>query len=341
MLMMRAEDVNRDYVPSAEFDRAMRLFFDLKRERWEPKTRDLNKTVLNLFRQFSENDPWPPSKELVLDWLHTVRNSTNPHGKPISPATVHTYWRHFSGFCYFCEDEGLLTPEQNPARLIKYRKMAPKKAEKLPVAFPESHLIRVLEYLAERAEGDTLTDRRCIRDYAMILFAYVTGCRVGEFLNLTLLELDLTERKSLILAETNKGKADRFVGFDEGVAEALQNWLEYRREMNPQAPNVFLSYGGRLGKGKPLQVNAVNQMMRRHLKAIGIPHGKAHKLRHNAALAAIKAGVNLRDVQAQLGHKSIRTTENYLRMAEEDHLDSFRKNAISERLNKQKKDVDQ
>jgi integrase len=46
--------------------------------------------------------------------------------------------------------------------------------------------------------------------------------------------------------------------------------------------------------------------------ALGCPHYTAHEWRHTYATECLKSGVDLRDLQARLGHASVTTTEKYL-----------------------------
>ena len=57
-----------------------------------------------------------------------------------------------------------------------------------------------------------------------------------------------------------------------------------------------------------------------------------HSFRHSMATHMLNRGAALREVQAILGHKKIRTTELYTRVSKEDLKQALKKNHPRERL---------
>lgn len=75
-------------------------------------------------------------------------------------------------------------------------------------------------------------------------------------------------------------------------------------------------------KNIAISVTRASNYLRRIIKIIsqkaGISWVHPHSFRHYAATNLLRAGVNIRVVQAILGHSSIRTTGNYLHIIEND-----------------------
>jgi len=286
-------------------------------------TRRAYNSVLRLFAQYAEAEPWPPSVDLVMDWLETVSLSN-------SEATVHNYWRHLRSFLNYCEGVGLLSVDENPVRRMKLAGMFPRMPDLSPTAFTDQEIALLLRHLANRAKSLFKKDERVKRDYAIIYFAYVTGARANEIVCLKLTDVDIPGRQALIRRETSKSKRDRFVGFDDEVAAALLAWLQIRPRSG--SPELFVSYGGRVGIGKPLGRDALNQMLRRHCRDCGLPHRKFHALRHSSALAAMDQNIPIHKVKDQLGHRSIKMTEVYLQLRNQEQVAAYQAGGLGQRL---------
>jgi len=286
-------------------------------------TRNGYNSVLNLFAQYAEEDPWPPSADLVMDWLEEV-------GRTASAATVDSYWRHLRAFLNYCENTGVLNVEDNPVRTLKINGMTPDAPQMSPVSFTDLEISRLLDHLRKRAKSGLKSDVRVKRDYAIILFAYVTGCRAGEIVGLMMSDVDINKRQAFVRRQTSKAKFDRWVGFDDEVAMAILAWKMVRPET--RCLNLFCSYGGQIGKGQPIKSTALNRMLYRHCGDAGVIHRKFHALRHSSALAAMDEGIPIHKVRDQMGHRSLKTTELYLRLRNKEQLEAYQESGLSGRL---------
>lgn len=95
-----------------------------------------------------------------------------------------------------------------------------------------------------------------------------------------------------------KGNKQRVVAFGDDCRKAIIHYLESYRRHRPG--RLFLS----LKKKRPLQPNAVKQMLRRLGRQTGIPKVHAHRFRHTFATWAIERDARELDVQYLLGHSS-------------------------------------
>jgi integrase/recombinase XerD len=184
----------------------------------------------------------------------------------------------------------------DPSALLR----APKFPAPLPVVFSEGQVEALLE---APALGDPLG----LRDRAMLEVLYASGLRVSELVGLPLSAVDA---ETGILRIRGKGDKERLVPIGE---QALAWIVRYLREARPLAdpqgrqPHVFLNRRGR-------KMTRQNFWMR--LEAYGRRAGirgkvSPHVLRHSFATHLLEHGVDLRSLQAMLGHADIGTTQIY------------------------------
>jgi integrase/recombinase XerD len=144
-----------------------------------------------------------------------------------------------------------------------------------------------------------------LRDRAMLELLYATGLRVSELVGLRLPQLRLEVG---FLVAFGKGGKERVVP----VGETAEQWTRrYLREVRPGLARgrheaVFVN---RLGD--PMTRQGFWKILRAHGRRAGIPELSPHTLRHSFATHLLEHGVDLRAVQAMLGHADISTTQIY------------------------------
>jgi integrase len=320
-------------MPSQELYGYISRFKHQKRLRWKDKTKATYDSILSLFAQFAEEEPWPPSVDLIIDWLELVSRSN-------SPATVHSYWAHLRAFLNFCERIEAIPAADNPARLLVDLEMSPKNPQLSPVAYTDDEVARLLDYLTDRAKGEHKRDQRAIRDRAIILFAYVTGARANEIAKLQKRDIDFERKQALIRRKTSKSSKDHWVALDDETVTALLAYWKTRPRQAAGVREFFVSYGGRSGLGKPISAHALNLMLRRRCRDAGMEHRKFHALRHSSALAALDAGLPIHYVRDQLGHRSLESTQVYTRARNKEQLDAYKRAGLGSRVSGKKRSDD-
>lgn len=169
-----------------------------------------------------------------------------------------------------------------------------------------------------------LNNCTCIRNKLLLLLLAETGMRIGELLGVNYAK-DLELEKNILRVEVredneNNAKAKyaeyRNTYFSDATKEVLMLYLSENAELLSQTEYLFIVLHGKT-KGKPLTVNAVYSMLRQLEKATGID-ATPHMLRHYFANARRKAGYELLLISTLLGHKNLRTTEEYLSVSEEE-----------------------
>lgn len=149
------------------------------------------------------------------------------------------------------------------------------------------------------------------RDRAMLEVLYATGIRAGELLAAKLADLDLAE--AILRIRAGKNQKDRVVPMGRSAVSWCRYYLDTVRPFFPNAriaTVLFLSHNG-----KPLTNTILNEHLAEYAKQAGIQCSiSAHTMRHTCATLMLKAGCDIRYIQALLGHSSLVTTQLYTRV---------------------------
>ena len=151
------------------------------------------------------------------------------------------------------------------------------------------------------------------RDYALLLTLLETGLRKAEVCALKAGDIK-GYRNQRVIDVLGKGKRHRRIALSKGVQEAISAYLKATgNHLDPSAP-VFYTLGKHgPHKQRGLTRCAVDCVVLKYSEmALIKKRVSPHILRHSFAVALLDRGVDLRTVQALMGHSSITTTEQYL-----------------------------
>jgi integrase/recombinase XerD len=132
-----------------------------------------------------------------------------------------------------------------------------------------------------------------LRDYALILFLYASGCRISEALNVQ--RSDIVD--GWLKIRFAKGEKERIVPLAPIAVQALEMYMQ---EQDMASSYIWLNY-----KGDVLSRISAYKIVKKYL---GV---SPHVLRHSFASSLIIGGADLRVVQELLGHSSLETTQIY------------------------------
>ena len=182
--------------------------------------------------------------------------------------------------------------------------MRPAREKKVPVILTRKEVIAIL------AEVNLLRYRVCLETI------YACGLRLSEGINLGVSDID--SARGLIHVRNGKGGKDRYVPLPTHTLHRLrEQWQTHRNS------TWIFPMAGKPGRGYPkpeymrtaavpCSKSAVQSAFRNALKATGIrKQAHVHTLRHSYATHLLEAGVNLRQIQVNLGHNSAQTTSVY------------------------------
>lgn len=145
-----------------------------------------------------------------------------------------------------------------------------------------------------------------LRERAAMEIAYAAGLRLNEVLHLKLTDID--SQKMLIRVEQGKGKMDRNVMLAASLLETLR---AYWKESKPRG---WLFPGH--PRKRPLHATVIQRAFTVAKQAAGITKPVSfHSLRHSFATQLLESGVNVRTIQALLGHRTLGTTQRYTHVA--------------------------
>jgi integrase/recombinase XerC/integrase/recombinase XerD len=134
-----------------------------------------------------------------------------------------------------------------------------------------------------------------IRDKLIVRTIYATGVRVSELCNINIEDIDFDEHTIRI---RGKGDKIRTVFIDDETLGDITKFIG-----NQIVGPLFVGQ-----QGKHISSRAIQHIFK-HYAPQGIT---PHKIRHSYASELYKRSKNLRVVQENLGHTSIKTTEIYL-----------------------------
>ena len=149
------------------------------------------------------------------------------------------------------------------------------------------------------------------RDYAILMLFLNCGIRRSELVGLNL--TDVYEDRIRVVGKGNK---ERFVYFGSTCRKAIDDYLEERNQ-KVLTDNRAL-FGSR--DGNRISVTAVHRLVKKALLQAGLDSTQfsAHKLRHTAATMMLSGGVDVKTVQAVLGHENLNTPQIYTHIENTD-----------------------
>ena len=155
-------------------------------------------------------------------------------------------------------------------------------------------------------------------EWFLIELALETGLRVAEMAALRCSDLVLMHAPHAVIVRRGKGGKPRYVRVSRSFGRCCGDYLNIKEawgeSVRPESP-VFLSSV----TARPMTTRGLQKMFARLCNRVGILGHSIHHCRHTYATYLYKAsGKDLRLVQRQLGHASVRTTEVYAHVLDED-----------------------
>jgi site-specific recombinase XerC len=138
-------------------------------------------------------------------------------------------------------------------------------------------------------------------------------------------EDDVNLDEELLRVNKGKGGKDRVVPLSGIACQYLENYIKaVRPELAKGRPSekLFIS----IRDGLPIGRHGVARLLAKYTRKLWLKkHVTCHLWRHSCATHLLKNNANLRHVQQILGHKSLATTERYLRLTITDLKEAHRK----------------
>ena len=149
---------------------------------------------------------------------------------------------------------------------------------------------------------------------------------VGELCRLRLEDTPIGLGQNVLVVYKGKGQKDRDVALSSRLAAALGQYIEnirpatlprHIRKADFTRP-VFYNQ-----RRRPFTASGIYRLVRSAGERAGLAKRLTpHKLRHTSASNALARGMDLRTLQAQLGHSDITVTELYTHVIDSHKLDA-------------------
>lgn len=229
-----------------------------------------------------------PAKVTAVDlreyqaWLRNVRR--------LKPATVNRRVKAVKSWLAFCVRRGLAPRLPEFPRGVAETRRAPQGLDRAEI----NRLLREVEREANA------------RDTALLRVMLSCGLRLSEACGLKLSDVTLGDRSGTIVVRSGKGGKWREVPVPPEARKALRAWLAVRQTRHA---GEWLFPGE--DDGRPLSTSAAWRVVKKYAWKARIPELKPHALRHTCATNMLRAGAQLTEVAAMLGHARLDTTARY------------------------------
>lgn len=171
---------------------------------------------------------------------------------------------------------------------------APKKPLKLPVILSPEEVMHFLGCIASP------------KHRAILTICYAAGLRISE--TVFLKPTDIDSQRMVIRVDQGKGQKDRYVMLSPTLLEILRSWWRMNKPRHWLFPGDI--------PGHHISRTAVEKICQQARRTSGIHKPiTPHLLRHAFSVHLLESGTDLRTIQLLLGHRSLATTAQYLRIA--------------------------
>jgi site-specific recombinase XerD len=157
-----------------------------------------------------------------------------------------------------------------------------------------------------------------VRDWFMIELGLNSGLRVEEMRNLKMEDLNIQRNQSSLVVKKGKGGKTRIVYINSRFKNTCKWFIRWKINLGQEtkAEDYLLTKRN----GKQLVKRALQKAFKRCIKIANLPeYYSIHALRHTYGTHLyIASNHNLRLVQEQLGHSSIKITEVYASLINAD-----------------------
>ena len=286
------------------FDEAVREFLN------EARTRDLTpKTMLGytermkrfgIFLEMNDLDFKQVTRREIRDFIRYCQLRGN------QSISINGSLKVLRLFYKFLVEEEVL--ENNPMDSVKFLK-APHKL-KVPLTQPQIQQL-IDSILKRRYKGRLKPYTRFFktRNVCIVLLLYDCALRSGEALTLRSGDVNLNRFTALI---HGKGRKERVVVMSQRTAQAVDDYMQVRRKL----PGLTLLCNV---EGEPLANEFMLSFFQRVSRSVGF-RIYAHLLRHTGATHRAMLGMPAFQLQSMLGHSDIKTTMQYVHLANQKEL---------------------
>ena len=234
----------------------------------------------------------------VIDWFIEWQQSLGRAGSTIRRRVIAL--RMFFDYYAYAHDLDI----QNP---VKHRRHYVDCGERLPRVIADEDLNKLFSVMEKNP-----------RDRAIFTLMLHGGLRVGEITTLKLSDVLVTASIIPRLRVCGKGQKERIVFISQTAQYLLNAYLAIRPKTTEK--KIFLNR-----KGSPISITGIQLQLASYCRKANI-WVTSHQFRHTFASRLITSGMPVTSVQKLLGHKSIRTTQRYIELSDQQVESDYHRN---------------
>jgi integrase len=269
------------------------------------KLKDKVQTVTAFF-EFSVKHPGDVTPEDVSRWRKALES------RGLKPATVYARVSRVSAFYRWLMNDPQLSRfiRSNPAAQARPRYPRPYQSESTK-ALTDEEMNSVLAVARGLAQAGFVVGKR---DYALLLFYFLTGLRRSEVIGLRGKDLEFKDGTLIIKYRRKGGKFTAREVADRSAYEALMDYLAAAGRGNVLGTERPLwTRHDRAGvPGAPLSSRAFVQNLKGYAKDAGLSHIHLHQTRHTYARIVAEETGSYLEAQEALDHENSATTRVYV-----------------------------
>jgi len=255
------------------------------------------------FYQFVEQNILSINSFLDVKRLHIVAYRDHLNSLDQAPKTICRKFSSLSSYFDFLVEKGLF--EINPCSSVKRPGQRPLK----PVNDLTDEQVKNLLIAVDQSES--------LMHQLVIYLLFFTGIRKNELINLKI--KDFYKKDDLLLVNIiGKGKKQITKVIDSSVNELIQKYLAFLKETGEEIlPEDYLLRPSKnplepKNLKKKLNPKSIDYIFKLYCKKAGIFHRVSpHSARASYIGSALENGANLLHVSQDVGHSSVKTTQEY------------------------------
>jgi integrase len=271
----------------------------------QEKLKDKISAVASFF-DFAEKLTGEVTPEDVSRWRAELE------GRGLKPATVYARVSRVSAFFRWLMSDPQLSAfiRSNPAAQARPRYPRPYQSESTK-ALTDEEMNSLLGAVRRLADSVSVVGKR---DYALLLFYFLTGLRRSEVIGLRGKDLDIKEGALVIKYRRKGGKFSAREVADPSVYEALTAYLGAAGRLNVLGSErpLWTRHDRAGSPGAPLTSRAFVENLKGYAQQAGLSHVHLHQTRHTYARIVAEETGSFLEAQEALDHQNAATTRVYV-----------------------------
>lgn len=277
-------------------------------------------TFLSLFKYFQENKKIKESKlnfevfnkENIIDFLDYLTEKGNkPQTRNQRLSAIHSFCRYvlYQDLNYYknCSDVLAIPFIKSEKTIIEYLS---------------------IDDIKTILNAPNINSKKGLRDTTILSLLYSTGCRVSEFINIRLIDIDFNNNTVLV---SGKGRKSRHIPINKETMKLINSYI-----LNTHI-NDYLFVNSQNSKLTRAGINHiinkyVTECRKKEKIKSQIKIGP-HTFRHSIATHLLNSGLPLIYIRDFLGHESVQTTEVYAKLNSSQLKDAIEKHSNEFDLN--------